>query len=263
MTIHRPLEPSRQLELDGNYISTDVNKHGRQFLQKASWVLLHSPLQQLPPVRRKTHHCVTISKTFAVPGSPTSKSQTTKARRNHDDHTSPPLRQIRRPRQNLQRLPGNPEQRLQKYPFPPLPRHLLLSTNRLFPHFTRNCPKTLTSPRKVVHVCHDLPSGKREIPALLRGEVVTPQSGMGTNAEEGVATVVPRGIVIGKGFSEEEVQELREACKGERKVAWLVSAFSRIQHWVSSGVLVRLGGCGDGVGFGAEIDCVGCCVGCG
>lgn len=71
-----------------------------------------------------------------------------------------------------------------------------------------------------MHVCHSLDAGLREIPALLRGEAITPESELGSNANSDKPTI-PKAIVVGKGFSEDEMDELRKI-EGADKVAWLL-----------------------------------------
>lgn len=131
-------------------------------------------------------------------------------------------------------------------PLPLIPPSLFLLSPPPPPPRLNLANASSSPPLKVVHVCHDLPSSKREINALLRGEPVTPESGLGTNAEKGVATVVPKGIVIGKGFSEEEIGELRSSCVGEGRkvVAWLVSfwLFLVLEFWDGGGEKCCLGG---------------------
>lgn len=72
----------------------------------------------------------------------------------------------------------------------------------------------------VVHVCHSLEAGLREIPALMRGEEIKPESEMGSNATPG-QHAFPKAVVVGKGFSDEEVEKLRTG-EGAQSIPWLV-----------------------------------------
>lgn len=80
----------------------------------------------------------------------------------------------------------------------------------------------------VIHACHTLPAAESEIPSLLLSRPVAPASDETflTNTTS-KATRVPKAIVIGKGFSDDEVEQLmrsvRKAVPGDvgDKVVWL------------------------------------------
>ena len=61
-----------------------------------------------------------------------------------------------------------------------------------------------------MHVCLDLDAAKSEIPAILRGEVVTPVSGLGSNMDKKATDRRrPVAIIVGGAFSAEEFEEVR------------------------------------------------------
>lgn len=91
----------------------------------------------------------------------------------------------------------------------------------------------------MVHVCHSLEAGKREIPALLRGDTVTSESELGSNVTSG-KHVIPKAIVVGKGFSEDEIDDLRKS-EGVQSVPWLVPD-DKNMTWTRIGKAAATGG---------------------
>ncbi|KAK5009946.1 hypothetical protein LTR39_004824 [Cryomyces antarcticus] len=89
------------------------------------------------------------------------------------------------------------------------------------PMLAQGFMSALSSTYDVVHVCHDTSSARREIPALLAGESIQPSSGLGSNANSDSKHRAPRAIIVGKGFSEDEVETMR-GYEGADKVPWLV-----------------------------------------
>lgn len=71
----------------------------------------------------------------------------------------------------------------------------------------------------VVHAIHSTQTGKRELPALLRGDKFSPESDLGSNAKSG-RQQVPKAIIVGAGFSREELEEMRST-EGGKSVPWL------------------------------------------
>ncbi|KAF2122168.1 hypothetical protein BDV96DRAFT_594090 [Lophiotrema nucula] len=95
----------------------------------------------------------------------------------------------------------------------------------------------------VVHVCHSLEAFKTEIPALVnRTSPPKPSSGMGSNNDQAAHDYqVPKAIVVGKGFSEDEIKEMQsiESLKG--KVVWLLPDTGKFT-WGMIGKAVVTGG---------------------
>ncbi|KAJ9622759.1 hypothetical protein H2203_006410 [Taxawa tesnikishii (nom. ined.)] len=77
----------------------------------------------------------------------------------------------------------------------------------------------------VIHVCHDLQTAKSEIPALLRGQPVPNPSSHLSKLPNKDNPIVPKAVVIGKGFSEEEMDDIIATGRREEKegsgVLWL------------------------------------------
>ncbi|KAJ4356034.1 uncharacterized protein N0V89_004061 [Didymosphaeria variabile] len=71
---------------------------------------------------------------------------------------------------------------------------------------------------EVIHFVLTPEAGKTQIPALLRGEKeVTSDSGLGSkNYERAV-----EAVLLGAGYSDEEVEEMREASAGIKSMPWL------------------------------------------
>lgn len=57
------------------------------------------------------------------------------------------------------------------------------------------------------------------MPLLLRGENVKPSSGLGTNAGAS-QSVAPKAVIVGAGFSKEELDEMRQM-QGCEDLPWL------------------------------------------
>ncbi|KIW72589.1 hypothetical protein PV04_00770 [Phialophora macrospora] len=70
--------------------------------------------------------------------------------------------------------------------------------------------KNLAPKIEVVHVCTTRDTAVSEIPALLRGETAAPSSGLGANAEGSARSDVSL-IIIGGGYSKDDVQAIKEA----------------------------------------------------
>lgn len=70
----------------------------------------------------------------------------------------------------------------------------------------------------VIHHFSSTASVHRELPALLKGTKVAPESDVGSNSESGAA--VPRAVVVGAGFSEAELDDMRKI-EGGNQVPWL------------------------------------------
>jgi len=79
------------------------------------------------------------------------------------------------------------------------------------------------NPLPVVHVCNNVPDAVHEIPALLRGEPIHPASGLGSNTtlNSDSKPRVPRAVICGKGFSDDEVATLWR-CVGGDALPWLL-----------------------------------------
>lgn len=57
------------------------------------------------------------------------------------------------------------------------------------------------------------------MPLLLRGEHIKPSSGLGTNANA-TQSVAPKAVIVGAGFSKEELDEMRQM-QGCKNLPWL------------------------------------------
>lgn len=70
----------------------------------------------------------------------------------------------------------------------------------------------------VVQFIQTVEAGKKQIPALLRGEIPNPSgSGLGSKNYERI----PVAILLGAAFDDQGIQELREAARGTKDVPWL------------------------------------------
>jgi len=84
----------------------------------------------------------------------------------------------------------------------------------------------------VIHACHSVETAIREIPRLLRGEFVAPESGLGTNAFRGnppgsQVEKVPQAIIMGGGFQAAEFERIQQVCEPIRKMPWFRADTSR------------------------------------
>lgn len=79
---------------------------------------------------------------------------------------------------------------------------------------------------RITHVCHDLDSALSELPALFRGESVQPSSDLSVAPSSESKQPIPRAVVIGKGFSEDEMKQIvkrgQEAGGTGSKTAWFL-----------------------------------------
>jgi hypothetical protein len=78
----------------------------------------------------------------------------------------------------------------------------------------------------VAHVFHSPLAVQNELPFLLKGQDVKPSSGLGSNVNT-TKPVAPKAIIVGAGFSRQELDEMRllEGCKD---VPWLYPAASKM-----------------------------------
>jgi len=106
----------------------------------------------------------------------------------------------------------------------PLQHHVVVKTS----HTQEN-----THPPTVIHVCHSLSTASSEIPILLQGKPLpNPDSPLSTfhpsaaHSNNFSAQQIPKAIVLGKGFSEAEVEELYSTISKQEpernKTVWLV-----------------------------------------
>ncbi|KAK7179065.1 uncharacterized protein CC84DRAFT_1165425 [Paraphaeosphaeria sporulosa] len=71
---------------------------------------------------------------------------------------------------------------------------------------------------EVIHFILTPEAGKNQIPALLKGDKnVLSDSGLGSKNYERTA----EALLLGAGYSEEEIEEMREASKEVKGVPWL------------------------------------------
>ena len=71
----------------------------------------------------------------------------------------------------------------------------------------------------VVHHFPSADAARKELPPLFRGENVKPSSGVGSNVDSEDCKV-PRAVVVGAGFSRDELDEMR-TIEGADSVPWL------------------------------------------
>ncbi|RMY34686.1 hypothetical protein D0865_14116 [Hortaea werneckii] len=82
-------------------------------------------------------------------------------------------------------------------------------------------PEYETNPSivKVVHHFQSTAEVHKQLPALLKGEPIQPASGVGTNVDT-PSTQIPLAMVVGRGFSESELEEMR-TLQGADTLPWL------------------------------------------
>jgi len=76
---------------------------------------------------------------------------------------------------------------------------------------------TISSDYEIVHVIHSVSAGLRELPILLRGGQVTDP-----DTDIACKHITPQAIVVGKGYDDDEVAELRKV-EGAGKLPWLLA----------------------------------------
>lgn len=76
------------------------------------------------------------------------------------------------------------------------------------------------------HVFHTPVAVQQELPFLLKGQDIKPSSNLGSNAS-GNNIVAPKAIIVGAGFSRQELDEMRllEGCKD---LPWLYPSPSKM-----------------------------------
>ncbi|CZR56578.1 uncharacterized protein PAC_06467 [Phialocephala subalpina] len=73
----------------------------------------------------------------------------------------------------------------------------------------------------VVHICQSVETAPVEIPALLRGEVVKPASGLESNTSRSPAEQrVPIAVIVGGAFSAADLEKIMSR-EGVMKLPWL------------------------------------------
>ncbi|KAJ9660499.1 hypothetical protein H2201_006921 [Coniosporium apollinis] len=91
--------------------------------------------------------------------------------------------------------------------------------------------KLLAPEYDVIHVCLTHEAALIELPALLRGDLVAPSSGIGTNAERDAAERVgPRAVLMGGGVTMEEFQECKEKAGGNEDVKWIKLTMEKLKE---------------------------------
>jgi hypothetical protein len=75
----------------------------------------------------------------------------------------------------------------------------------------------------VLHACQSIPVALREVPLLLHGKTVKPESQIRTNAQRDstLSSPKPVGIIVGPGFSDAEVEEMRAVFDPIKPMAWI------------------------------------------
>jgi len=80
-------------------------------------------------------------------------------------------------------------------------------------------------------VCLTHEAALQELPAILRGDLVGPSSGIGTNAERDAAErIAPTAVLMGGGVTMEEFQELKEKAGGNEDVKWFKLTMERLKE---------------------------------
>jgi hypothetical protein len=75
-----------------------------------------------------------------------------------------------------------------------------------------------TNGRTVIHLILTPSAGKTQIPALLRGEKDVPSaSSLGSKNYKNS----PVAIILGAGYGDEMIEQMRDAAKGTKEVPWL------------------------------------------
>ena len=71
----------------------------------------------------------------------------------------------------------------------------------------------------VIHLCLTSDRGKTEIPAILKGEMVTTDVELGSKNYQNI----PKAIVLGGGYNDEDLDVMQKACKAAKTplVPWL------------------------------------------
>ncbi|KAK4550391.1 hypothetical protein LTR36_003358 [Oleoguttula mirabilis] len=73
---------------------------------------------------------------------------------------------------------------------------------------------------EIVHHFQDTAAVHKDLPPLLRGERATPSSNAGSNSNADQPTKIPKAVVVGAGFSEAELDEMRTT-EGAQSLPWL------------------------------------------
>ena len=66
---------------------------------------------------------------------------------------------------------------------------------------------------------HSVQVAREELPMIIHGEIVVPRSGLGSEAGENHERQAPVAVIVGAGFSEDEVKEMRQIDNADR-VPW-------------------------------------------
>ncbi|KAK0345602.1 hypothetical protein LTR91_005588 [Friedmanniomyces endolithicus] len=82
--------------------------------------------------------------------------------------------------------------------------------------------KSMLPEYEVIHHFPSTSAAHAELSPLLRGEIFTPQSSVGTDSHRPHTDKprIPRAIMVGAGFSESELDEMRQI-EGAESVPWL------------------------------------------
>ncbi|KAK5135347.1 hypothetical protein LTR08_005289 [Meristemomyces frigidus] len=72
---------------------------------------------------------------------------------------------------------------------------------------------------EIVHHFQSTAAAREELPPLFRGETVKPSSGVGSNVDS-AESKKPRAVVVGAGFSRDELDEMRKI-EGADSIPWL------------------------------------------
>ncbi|KAL8722227.1 MAG: hypothetical protein Q9181_007537, partial [Wetmoreana brouardii] len=72
---------------------------------------------------------------------------------------------------------------------------------------------------EVIHLILSTSAGKAEIPSLLRGEV--PPANDADNLGIKNYSEAPTAVILGGGYEDSHVAEMRQACQDDSKIPWL------------------------------------------
>ncbi|KIW30580.1 uncharacterized protein PV07_06316 [Cladophialophora immunda] len=94
------------------------------------------------------------------------------------------------------------------------------------PHLTEFMIKNLLPKIEVVHVCNNADAAVSEIPALMKGDTTAPSSGLGTNTGGSGRSDISL-IIVGGGFSPQDVQAIKSAADSVKPVAFFCADTSK------------------------------------
>ncbi|KAL8818095.1 MAG: hypothetical protein Q9223_003190 [Gallowayella weberi] len=92
-------------------------------------------------------------------------------------------------------------------------------------HIAKGVIAALRPEFEAIHLILSPATGKTQIPALLRGEV--PPSDDADNIGTRDYSKPPAAVILGAGYEDSHVAEMRELCKSDSKIPWLKPDLSK------------------------------------